>query len=212
MEPDGYLRLQINGEAIDFDDCDPDCFLHKWSGSVVLHPQDGDNVKIGDFEVMYVDAAGAYIQGVRVDDVFDSDYSVNQYCSALYDRQFDFRKSVLRAVSSDGPLENPNLLVLDRLVIYPEYRGHDLGLTVLRGLIHRFRLGAGLIAMRPFPLQGTAHFLNRANAKERTRLGLDKFPADQKVATNNLRCHYEKLGFRRVAKTEYMVLDASLPI
>ena len=48
---------------------------------------------------------------------------------------------------------NFNLLILDRVEILPKYRGGGVGLLVLTTVIERFGAGAGVVGMKPFPLQ-----------------------------------------------------------
>ena len=50
-------------------------------------------------------------------------------------------------------IENFNFLILDRVELLPKYRGDGVGLLVLRSLIERFGAEAGVVGMKPFPLQ-----------------------------------------------------------
>lgn len=73
---------------------------------------------------------------------------------------------------------NFNLLILDRVELLPRYRGNSSGLIVLRSLIERFGAGAGVVGMKPFPLQFEPKASN--DSKWRRRLKLEEFPSDIK--------------------------------
>ena len=66
-------------------------------------------------------------------------------------------------------------------------------------MIQRFRMGAGLVVMKPFPLQ----FEGRTD--ERVPPGL-KFQGNQVAATQKLRAYYSRLGFKLLPRSQYMAL------
>ncbi|MEX0959100.1 MAG: hypothetical protein WDZ63_07415 [Burkholderiales bacterium] len=167
----------------------------------------------GFFSATVVDVRGATTEGESVFDVFDSDETCSGYLEALYDLETDdFKPRVSRLASGDDYLWNPNLLILDRLMVYPRYRGSGLGLLALHGIMLRLRAAAGLIAMKPFPLQFQEKFLGNHDPGELERLGLNLFNVPRENARSKLRRYYAKLGFRRVPGTEYMVRSPELPL
>lgn len=203
-----FLRFAEREQTVD--DEDPSHFRHIIQGAAFIH-RDGGNtdVEIGTFCAIYVDVVGAVIEDESIFDVFDSHQTTLGYYEDLYEYDTcDFKRSIVQAACGDDYIWAPSLLVLDRLIIYPEFRGRSRGLLILRELIHCLRMGAGLVAMKPFPLQNEAHFLDKRGADERLRLALDAFPANHKKATAALCRYYRRLGFKRVPKTDYMVLGA----
>jgi hypothetical protein len=165
-------------------------------------------VDIGTFKTFYIDVEGAVAEGESVFDVFDSRHETVGYYEDLYDDDgADFRPEIVKAACGRDYLWGPNLLILDRLILEPAYRGKCRGLMALRGLIELLRPGAGLVAMKPFPLQKESHFLSEHARDERARLQLDGFPSNRRVATSALRRYYRRLGFSSVPSSEYMVLD-----
>jgi hypothetical protein len=190
------------------DDDEPMRFVHKWSGDVTLTDESEDEVKIGIFCARYVDVEGAVAEGERVFDVFDSRQDTIGYFGDLYNpSSFNFKRSIAKVACGESFTWRPNLLVLERLIIYPQYRGRSRGLIALRGLIQILRPGAGLVAMKPFPLQHEYHFKSEDGKSERERLRLDDFPANPRKAVNALRKYYARLGFSKVPRSDYMVLD-----
>lgn len=181
-------------------------FVYTMDGRILLTDVEDRETEAGHFTVTMVDATGAMDEGVPAFDLFDTSASLFEYYLALYDsRTSDYKRSALTAAGCDYiPLAN--LLVIDRLFLYPEYRGHGLGLAALIEIVRRHRYGAGLIALKPFPLQFECH--NRAqDTPERQRLRLDDFDLTQEKAMAKLRRYYGRLGFKRVPRTEYMVLS-----
>ena len=167
----------------------------------------------GTFAATLIDVRGAVIEGESVFDVFDSDSVCIGYFEALYDYdEDDFKPQVTQIVCEDDFLSNPNLLVVDKLVIYPQYRGKSLGLLALRALIHRHRSGVGLIAMNPVPLQFESKFVDEKNSDLFRRFGLDSFSLPKNKATAKLKKYYGRLGFKQVPQTEFMVRSSELPL
>lgn len=96
------------------------------------------------------------------------------------------------------------LLIIDRLELFPHFRGKGIGLQAMKFLIARFRMGAGLVAIKPFPLQFEG---GSQDAPEELRArGLDRYPANETTCNRKLRQHYRKLGFVAIPRTPFMCL------
>jgi hypothetical protein len=80
---------------------------------------------------------------------------------------------------------NFNLLILDRVEILPKYRG------------------AGVVGMKPFPLQLEPKE-SRDSSGWAKRLRLDDLPRDEKMAKKKLKRYYGKLGFVEMKSTPFM--------
>src|SRR5205085_12479330 len=100
-----------------------------------------------------------------------------------------------------------DLLILDRLEILPEYRGRRLGLACLYRCIQQFWHGAGLVVLKPFPLQ----FENNGHKSEwRESLELGKFGKYLKSSRSKLEKYYATLGFEKLPRTEIMAMCPTL--
>lgn len=216
MTPDDetYLTLRFDGDELTLDDEEPSRFLFEYSGTIVQNDYSGQKVgEIGTFSAFVVDAMAAVSERESLLDVFDTKETTVNYFGDLYESDDgDFKPKVVNAAFDGDPWWNPNILILDRLIIYPEHRGRGLGLQVLRAMIHRLRTGVGLIAMKPYPLQFEARHLEAPDSDESKRLGLDKFSLPQQKATAKLKKYYGKLGFKAVPRTEYMVRSPEIPL
>lgn len=214
MGDGSHLLLRFLAEDCPASCNEPSRFLCESRGTLILTDHSGEREdQAGFFSATVVDVRGAITEGESVFDVFDSDETCSGYHEALYDLETDdFKPSVSKVASGDDYLWNPSLLILDRLVVYPRYRGSGLGLLALQAIMLRLRAAAGLIAMKPFPLQFEAKFLGNQDHEELERLGLNIFNVPQENARSKFRRYYAKLGFRQVPGTEYMVRSPDLPL
>ena len=120
------------------------------------------------------------------------------YCEFFNEELDDWSKEVLRVWPE---AEFGDLVVLDRLVVYPPFRGAEIGLLCL-GTLTRLVSGARLFAMRPMPLQYIkAYAKDRDVAKPRGHKAAD---------VQKLMVYYTRAGFREVRKTGLMALDPTM--
>jgi hypothetical protein len=205
---DELLSIDVNGSSLGYFPDSPESYVNKIDGDICVNHEDTTRTKIGSFKAIFVDVIGARDQQISGLEVFDTDQITCDYFMGLYKVPNVSFKSEVLSLAKTPSNGNPNLLILDRLSILPEYRRHSFGLEALRALILRFRVGAGLIAMKPFPLQfeepdeDSDHEL----MEERGNLKLEAFPTDKLIATRKLCKHYAKLGFKKVPTTDYMIL------
>lgn len=203
------LSIDVN-ESLRYAPDDPESFVNRIDGDIFLRAScyGTTRTKIGSFKAIFVDVIGARDQQISGFEVFDTDQITCDYFMGLYKVPNVSFKSEVLSLAKTPSNGNPNLLILDRLSILPEYRGHAFGLEALRALILRFRVGAGLIAMKPFPLQFEEPDGSDDDElmEERGNLKLEAFPTDKLIATKRLCKHYTKLGFKKVPATDYMVL------
>ena len=205
------LALEVRPTHIDVTSDDPERFIYDTIGKIVLYDADGDSrLRVGDFRLTFVDVEGAIAARESVLDVFDAERRTLEYFEALYDIDSASFTRAVHDAAGGASIFCPNLLILDRLTILPRHRGHGVGLAVLIQLMRRFGPGAGLIAMKPFPLQLEATPPEDASARRGLRLSV--FPKNGRAATAELWRYYSKLGFRLVRGTKMMVFDPFSPL
>lgn len=208
-----FCSLQLASSDVFIGDDDPSRFIHHYEGDIAISLEDDSRrVRIGTFAAMVVDIESAIIEGVPPFDVFDSESKTAPYYPSLFRKQSwsgaDFRKSVLQSIYGEDEPWRPNLLILDRVAVYPEHRGRGAGLLAIRGMIERFRMGVGLVVMTPFPLQFETESNTPEGRVERSRLRLDQFSGGYDKALAKLRAHYATLGFRSIPRTRLMGMAA----
>lgn len=213
--PDGWrshwVGLIFDSAELSVYDGDPGHFIREHSGHVTIPCDEDfdDLVKIGAFRAFYVDAIGALNVSIALFDVLDTMSETIGFYD-LYDENLCFREAVRKAAKADEIFE-PNLLILDRLEIFPAYRGFDYGLRAISGLIHWLQPGTGLVAMKPFPLQFESSARDRAQDRP-DPMELKRFKGPFRSARARLRRHYAQLGFRLVPKTDFMVRAGEQPL
>lgn len=215
VDPSEYWYCQLVCEPKQFpiDDDEPDRFMHCTDGAVHLTSKDGElGEKVGSFSIIVMDVESAINERASLYDLFDSSGIAWSYYEALYSGDGDLKDKVMKAIWGEDRYA-PNMLILDRVVIRAEHRGHGLGLATLRALCENFRIGAGFIAMKPFPLQfESARFDASKFKKNVAELELERWEnVTEKKALASLRKYYGTLGFRRVPGTEFMVRAADRP-
>jgi len=185
-----------------------DEFVKEWEGRMSLDDSNGENQDIGMFRVVYVDADSATNAGWPLEYVFDEHPNIDPYWAGLYDD--DRLKGTIAGMHIyDEYGWSDNLLIIDWIMVLPQFRGRGLGLATLVGLINNFRMGAGLVAIQPRPLQ----FVYKCDDVEANAYKLDTLDKNEARATRKMQALYGKLGFARVANTPFMVLapHANLP-
>ena len=189
---------------------EPDRFVHFFSGEVLKMDRDLEDAVVGWFEAIYVDVETAIVEGESIFDMFDCHQVTYGYYQTLFDPETDEpRKEVLDLIYGKFMAEwAPNLLILDRLEILPAYRGRGVGLVALWGLMRVLGLGAGIVALTPFPLQAHGRPSSEDEAARWDALQLDAMPTDLRRATAGLRRYYRRLGFKSLRGTDCMVRDA----
>lgn len=167
--------------------------------------------EVGTFDIKIVDTLGADVERILFADVFDSYHETMDCFKSLYDMDNEEFTSEVENLIPDCQF-NHNILILNRINIYSQFRGNKLGLVALRAVIERFKLGVGVIALKPFPLQFEGGYLHNPKDSENIKLGLDSFKLSQEKATEKLKRYYKKLGFMSVPRTDYMVLNPLQPL
>lgn len=69
----------------------------------------------------------------------------------------------------------------------------------------RFAPGAGIISLKAFPLQLEHELSNEEETVWRKQLALSTFVQDEGLSKAKLQSYYEKLGFKALPQTAFMV-------
>lgn len=157
--------------------------------------------------------------GFSAFDIFDEYQKTFDYMAALYDmrgvnkRDPSFKKKVLDAINCDPFVLSSNLMIIDWVEIYPEFRGRNFANLAIKTMIRKFGRGMELVALCAMPLQFIeSRELDEHTTveevewfKNRVRLKLNEFSSDMKKSKEKLASHYGQIGFWRVTGTDYMV-------
>lgn len=166
---------------------------------------DLEDAVAGEWVVRYIDTDGAYAAGFHIWDVCEEYGDATSPYQQLFDKRSSGLRNKLGSFTryDDYGLGSDNVLVVDRIAILPEHRGHGYGLATLIGLIQQFQLGAGLIAIKPYPLQ-----FEGKDTDSYVKYRLAEFTAAPELAMQRLRRRYGALGFKPVRGTSLMVMPS----
>jgi len=203
--------ITIEDQWLLINDEEPSRFIQEVTGKIAFEDDVGVQLHAGEIHLFVVDVEGAVSEREDAFAVFDTHQETMKCFQALYEiDSFDtvqLKGSVDKLLDMEG-LWRPNVLLLDRLTILPKFRNQGLGLEVLRRAILRYRIGTGIVALFPFPLQ----FEGRAGHEDNAALGLQEFSCSMDYARRKLRRHYGKLGFQLHRPSGYMVMNSEMPV
>lgn len=210
-----YLTLRFRHSQTAVEPEEAMSFAYSIDGEVIQRGDNDEETLVGKFGIYYMDVDAAGNAGHHPFDMFDGLAATMVYYEPLFGGPDNGpKKSVLKVMGE--AFSSQNVLILDRLEILPEYRGKGVGLVVLRRLIERFEAGAGMVCMKPYPLQFEAGYRDRARDRASEwdlQMRLSDFSENKKSSTATLQSHYAKLGFKRVPGTDLMIrgTDELLP-
>ena len=216
---DFALFLRFSDQMILADDTEPSGYIHASSGNLILLDDNSNEIDVGVFQIILVDVRSAVNDSMSVVDVFDSESITLDFYENLYDLDTldDFTQTVIdTAFSKDSYSYQPNLAILERLVVYPAWRGKGLGALAIRGLSQRLRASAKLLALKPYPLQFESAYLDGPHdwddeqSETYPKWQLEDFSGNQEEATARLTLYYAKQGFKAIPGTDYMARDIEL--
>lgn len=198
-------------------------FIETIKGKLALDsysPEGGEKrVEIGKFTIIIADIEDAQKNGFSAFDVFDEYQKTFDYMAALYDmrgvnkRDPSFKKKVLEVINCEHFVLSSNLMIIDWVEIYPEFRGRNFSNLAMETMIRKFGRGMEMVALCAMPLQFIeSRVLDEHSTKQnidwlksRERLKLNEFSSDKKKSKEKLASHYGEIGFERVTGTDYMV-------
>ena len=205
-----YLIFRVDSASFLLEADDPNDYVYPICGRIVEMVADESEILVGKFCQYYIDIASAIDAGYPdLFDIFDAhSESIADYYDALIDPHTEYFSEKLRQLLDDEIMQ-PNLLIIDRLELLPNYRGQNLGIMIMRRLIQRFSAGAGVVAIKPFPLQ----FERRSPAEEESgwhqKMQLSNFRETERDSIRKLQNHYRKLGFVEMKGTPHMFLSTA---
>ncbi len=187
---------------------EPEDFMYEVSGKILCGSMKGEKDRVaGRFRAYYADFESAENHGVSAFEVLDTYQHTCEYADAILGSSpGTFSPRLYKLL--DDEIWKFNLLILDRVEILPKYRGRGAGPLVLISLIERFGAGAGVVGMKPFPLQFEPE-QSRDSTSWAKRLRLGDLTRDQKMSTRKLKKYYGKLGFVEMKSTPFMFRSMS---
>lgn len=187
------------------DDVDPESYIQEISGEVFIYSETGERrFKAGKIRAFRLNLTYALNNRLHWFDIFDChSNNIYRYYEALIDGEAnDYRDSLW-----DDHREpcDTDLLIIDRIEILPKYRGQQLGYFVVKDLVVNFGLTCGYVVLEPYPLQFDAEYLN--DEKQYLRMDMAFLDRNLERGKTRLAKYYQKIGFRMVKGTDFMLLN-----
>jgi hypothetical protein len=197
------IVLQTSGSL--HPDGEPDQFISTYTGLIrCTLDHDGKVFKVGQATAYRIHADLARQAGESVFDVCDAhSQEMHELYAALFDPHQDDLQDEIR-VKFD--VFHADVLVLDYVLLSPQWRGLKLGLLAARKLIDLLGGGCGLAVSWVYPLNADADqfakvpkgWIPRQQSKD-----------EEREARRKLRRHFRRLGFRRIGSTRFDGLSPS---
>jgi len=198
------IRVRTGGSL--HPDGEPTEFVSEYT-AVITCTDDvtGAVTKVGRVTALRVHAGLAQNAGESLFDVCDAHSDELHHLHALlYEPgHYHFREELMARYEAT----EPDLLVLDYVVLAPRWRGLRLGLLAVRRLVDLVGGGCGLAVSLIAPLRHAAAPALRVPASWLPR---HPDPAEKKAARVRLRGYFRRMGFRRLGPTPYYLLPFNL--
>jgi hypothetical protein len=186
-------------------DGDPDQFISGYEAVIVCEGEDGVRRKVGRIVARRVNAGVASDYGESLFEVCDChSQEMHELHTLLYKPgTYLFKKSLMRRFLA----VQPDLLVVEYVVLNPKWRGLKVGLLAVRRLVDLVGGGCGLVVADISPLLRDAH---KALKVPERWLPEHKTDDESKAATVKLRRYFRRMGFERLGRTPYYILPTAL--
>jgi hypothetical protein len=191
------LLLQTTGSL--HPDGEPDDFIAEYTGIIrCTRDRDGRMSCVGKVRAYRIHCDLAMRAGESVLDVCDAhSREMHELYAALFDpEEDDLKDSVRRQFEAI----DPDVLVLDYVLLSPRWRGLKLGLLAARKMIDLLGGGCGLTVSWIYPLHPDAEEFGKVPAGWIPRHGSRE---GEREARARLRRHFRRMAFERIPGTRY---------
>jgi hypothetical protein len=197
-----FFDIVLSTSASLHPDVTPDEFISTYHGVIRAQGEDGILRRVGRTHAWRVNLGLAANQGESLLDIFAAhSQPMCDLYATLFDPETDyFTEAIVRQFRA----MDPDLLVLDYVVLNPRWRGLKLGLLATRKMVDLLGGGCGLVVYHIAPLRRDAHRMLRV---PRNWLPRQKSFESRKDAVVRLRRYFRKMGFERIGRTCYYGLS-----
>jgi GNAT superfamily N-acetyltransferase len=198
-----YLELTSRVEPT-WDHPEPEAYVTDLRGKVLVRgDEQEDACCVGTISAFLVHLQRASDDGMSWADVLDAhSEDMASYLALLNSKGSGYSNWVETTLEPLGR----DLLVLDRIRIEPEHRGHGYGLYAAELMMNGFGLSDGIVACQPAPYELLKRFDDLPPLKAATTSRRQLIP-EWGAAEAKLRKHWSLLGFRRVPKSDLFALS-----
>jgi GNAT superfamily N-acetyltransferase len=210
--------LAFNVEPASFSNggIDEEDYIFEVKGKINLWNDEVEDEPVGSFVIRTIDIASSIEDGCSLRAILDSSSDTREYIDLLNEDGSQFSEPLSKTLGDrfhwhiNPKIDIPSILILDKLAIDPNYRGNGYGLSAIDAIMRRFRIGADLIVMFPYPLQ-YIDYSNKDDPNCQVTKLEEKWSKPTKLSTDvetdsqKLQAYYARLGFVPVKGTKLMV-------
>jgi hypothetical protein len=180
-----------------------DEFVHSIAGRIIAETENRGEEDAGQISASLVQFGEALNHGIsaqRLGDGISGD--ISEYWEHLFDVETGYLKE---EIQNEFEVVDLDLLIIDYVAIYPEYRGLRIAESAIHRAIDIFGTGCGLVACKPWPLQFTPSVADDQEGLK--RLALPNVSKGE--ALRKLRSYWSRLGFWPLGNTGIYLLSLS---
>ncbi len=180
-----------------------DDFVHSITGRIIAEAESRGEEDAGQISASLVQFGEALDHGISAERLGDGiSGDISEYWEHLFDVETGYPKD---EIQNEFEVVDLDLLIIDYVAIYPEFRGLRIAESAIHRTIDIFGTGCGLVACKPWPLQFTPAVADDQEALKRLALpNVSKGEAIQK-----LRSYWSRLGFWPLGNTGIYLLSVS---
>lgn len=198
-----YLELRSRVSPTWGRSVEPDAYIIDLDGDILLARGDDDEIPVGKISAHSVHLDEAYEDGVSWFDVLDA----RSGDTAMYVDLIDSEGSGYSEwIESEFEPFGSGLLILDRIRIEPEHRGHGYGLYAAELMITGFASG-GIVACVPAPYELLKDAPHLALGEDDTPDAREERIPGWAAAEAKLRQYWSLLGFEQVPGSDVFALS-----
>lgn len=180
-----------------------DDFVHSIAGRIIAEPENRGEEDAGQISASLVQFGEALNHGISAERLGDGiSGDISEYWEHLFDVETGYPKE---EIQNEFEVVDLDLLIIDYVAIYPEYRGLRIGESAIYRTIDIFGTGCGLVACKPWPIQFTPSVADDPEALK--RLALPNVSKGE--AIRKLRSYWSRLGFWPAGNSGIYLLSLS---
>ena len=194
------VEFVLRAELHEFAETD---FVHSIAGRIIAEPECGGKRDVGQIRASLVQFGKALDHGISAERLGDGiSGDISEYWEHLFDVETGCPKE---GIQNEFEVIDLDLLIIDYVAIYPEFRGLGIAASAIHRTIDIFGTGCGLVACKPWPLQFTPPVPGDQEALR--RLALPNVSKGE--ALRKLRSYWSRLGFWPLSNTGIYLLSVS---
>lgn len=178
-------------------------FVHSITGRIIAESEARGEEKAGNIQASLIQFSEALDHGISEERLGDGiSIDIAEYWEHLFDPETGHPKE---EIQNEFEMVDLDLLIMDYIVIHPEFRGLRIAESAIHRMIDIFGTASGLVACKPWPLQFTPSIANDAKALKQ----LAPPDVSEGEAIRKLRSYWSRLGFWPIQNTGIYVLSRS---